>query len=85
MTIQNSTVKPKMAELLSQVLQMPLELISGSISSLTLNKPWEKLFILVNSPIKISIDGIRLRAKLKNSYNEDYILKKRQNIIDKLT
>lgn len=55
MTIKNSKIKPKLAELLSQVLHIPLQLISGSISSLTLNKPWEKLFFFMNSSIKIAI------------------------------
>jgi hypothetical protein len=55
MIIKNSKIKPKLAEVLSQVMHMPLELISGSISSLTLNKPWEKLFFFLNAPIKIAI------------------------------
>jgi hypothetical protein len=85
MTIQNSTIKPKLAELLSEVFKMPLELISGSVSSLTLNKPWEKLFLFMNSPIKIITEGIKLRTKLKSSYSEDFTLRKKRHLIESLT
>ena len=85
MTIQNSTIRPKLVELLSEVLQMPLELISGSISSLTLNKPWEKLFLFMNSPIKIITEGIRLRTKLKSTFSEDFTLRKKRHLIESLT
>ncbi len=46
MTIKKSTIKPKLVEELSQILGMPLEHISGSISSLGLNLPWQRLFML---------------------------------------
>lgn len=85
MTIKNSKIKPKLAELISQALKIPLELTSGSIASLTLNKPWEKLFFFLNSPVRVAIEGVHLRTRLPNSVKEDYLLKKKQSLIERLT
>jgi len=52
MGFSNFKIKPKFVEDISQKIQIPLELVSGEIGSLKLNKPWEKLFFL-NSPVKI--------------------------------
>ena len=64
---------------------MPLELISGSISEFTLNRPWEKLFLFSNSPLGVCINGVRMRTKLRNSYSEAYLFKKKENLVDRLT
>lgn len=85
MTIKNSKIKPKLAELISQALKIPLELTSGSIASLTLNRPWEKLFFFLNSPVRVAVEGVHIRTKLPNFVKEDYLLKKKQNLIERLT
>jgi len=76
-TIKNTKIKPKVAEVFSKAMKMPLQLISGSIASLSINKPWQKLFLMVNSPIKITVEGVHIRTKLESSVCEKYILKQR--------
>lgn len=85
MTIKNSKIKPKLAELISQALHVPLELTSGSIASLTLSRPWEKLFFFLSSPVSVALEGVHIRTRLPNSVKEDYLLRKKQGLVERLT
>jgi hypothetical protein len=85
MCIKNSKVKPKLVEELSQGLSMPLEHIEGSVSSLSINVPWQRLFRLLESEVRVVMTGLRLRSRLRSSLNEEYLLKKRHLSVEAIT
>ena len=64
---------------------MPLEHVSGSIDTFSLNIPWKKLFRLMESEVKMTIEGARLRSKLRTSMSETYVMKRREQAVELLT
>lgn len=71
-----------MLQELSQLIKMPLILVSGSIESVSLNIPWDSLFLTKKEEsISVIISGIKISAKLPTDLQREYVIGRKKKII----
>lgn len=81
-TIRNLGIKADLLQELSQIIKVPLVLTSGSIESVSLNLPWEKLLSAKkDQAIAVVISGIKINARLPNELQKPYILLRKKKLI----
>ena len=81
----NVAIKPKLIQELSQVLNMPLTLISGTVGLIKINLPWDKLFSRGKGepePLVIELHDLKIHTRLPNELQRVYIYTKKQKLIE---
>jgi predicted RNase H-like nuclease (RuvC/YqgF family) len=55
------------------------------VAEIKFNMPWQKLFLINNASIKLTMEGFKIKTKLKSKLNFDFATKARESLIKDLT